>query len=82
MVEKKSWQEFSDSGLLWWINMLLHTFGWAIAVNVEGDGSISDVYPERVKFRGFNEKINDNGYRKVSKYLKENAEQLEAETED
>nr|WP_297935692.1 hypothetical protein [uncultured Lachnoclostridium sp.] len=26
MVTKKTWQEFRDSGLLWWINMILHTF--------------------------------------------------------
>lgn len=27
MVNKKSWKEFRDSGMLWWINMILHTFG-------------------------------------------------------
>lgn len=33
MVVEKSWDEFRNSGLLWWINMILHTFGWAIAVD-------------------------------------------------
>lgn len=27
MVVEKSWDEFRNSGLLWWINMILHTFG-------------------------------------------------------
>jgi hypothetical protein len=25
MVDKKTWKEFRDSGMLWWINMILHT---------------------------------------------------------
>lgn len=33
MVVEKSWDEFRNSGLLWWINMILHTFGWAIEVD-------------------------------------------------
>ena len=76
MVNKISWQEFKDSGMLWWINMILHTFGWAIAVDVEDDGSISDAYPARVKYRGFEEENNTKGYRKVSQYMLDNAEQL------
>jgi len=86
MVEKKTWKEFRDSGLLWWINMILHTFGWAIVYNFENynketdDGIIKEVYPARVKFRGFTEKNNTEGYQKVSSYLKENVEQLEKES--
>ena len=80
MVEKKTWQEFRESGLFWWINMILHTFGWAIVVNVEDNGEITESYPARVKFRGFDENHNDEGYQKVSKFIKENAEQLEKET--
>ena len=80
MVEKKTWQEFKNSGLLWWINMILHTFGWAIVIEVEEDGSISNAYPARVKFRGFDEKNNTDGYIKVSNYLKENADKLYEES--
>lgn len=29
MLTKKTWKEFRESGFLWWINMILHTFGWA-----------------------------------------------------
>lgn len=69
MVKRKSWKEFKDNGLLWWINTILHTFGWAIVFDVEEDGTISEVYPARVKFRGFSEDVNTEGYKKVSKYL-------------
>lgn len=82
MVTKKSWREFRESGLLWWINMILHTFGWAIVVNVEEDGTISDAYPARIKFRGFAEKNNSEGYIAVSNYLKENADALDAEARE
>lgn len=81
MVEKKTWQEFRDSGMLWWINMILHTFGWAIVVAID-DNEIISAYPARVKFRGFDEKSNIKGYKNVSKYMKENAEQLEIEAKE
>lgn len=80
MVEKKTWKEFRDSGFLWWINMILHTFGWAICVDIN-NGKITDVYPARVKYRGFIENCNTAGYIKVSKYMKENADVLLEESE-
>ena len=76
MIDKKTWKEFRDSGMLWWINMILHTFGWAICLDIDNDGSISDAYPARVKFRGFSEKNNAKGYQKVSQYMKNNIVEL------
>lgn len=81
MVTKKSWKEFRDCGLLWWVNMILHTFGWAIVFNIDGD-DVKEVYPARVKYRGFDEKSNTDGYIKVSEYLKNNSIDLEAESKD
>jgi hypothetical protein len=81
MVTRKTWKEFRESGFLWWVNMLLHTFGWAIVVNVEDDtGEITDAYPARVKFRGFDVKNNTEGYIKVSQFMKNNAEELLTES--
>ena len=82
MIEKKSWKEFRESGFLWWINMILHTFGWAIVYESDENQEISSVYPARVKFRGFNEKSNTDGYIKVSKYIQANAEELLKESEE
>lgn len=75
MVEKRTWKEFRDTGFLWWINMILHTFGWAICVDFD-NGEIVNAYPARVKYRGFIENNNTAGYIKVSKYMKENAPDL------
>ena len=81
MIVEKSWEEFRDSGFLWWINMILHTFGWAITVKME-DGKVIDAYPARVKFRGFGEKNKTEGYIKVSQYMKENVSELLEEAEN
>ena len=81
MIVEKSWEEFRDSGFLWWVNMILHTFGWAITVKME-DGKVIDAYPARVKFRGFGEKNNTEGYIKVSQYMKENVNNLLEEAEN
>jgi hypothetical protein len=81
MVVKKTWKEFREAGLLWWINTILHMFGWAIVYEIDED-KITDVYPARVKFRGFGEEDVEKGYKKVSKYLLDNIAELEKETQD
>lgn len=81
MVEEKTWNEFRQAGLLWWINMILHTFGWAIVIEIEKE-EIVRVYPARVKYRGFGEKQNKEGYTKVSEYIKAESENLAAESRD
>ena len=82
MVTKKTWKEFRESGFLWWVNMILHTFGWAIVVDIDDNGEITAAYPARVKFRGFGEKNNTEGYIKVSQYMKENVSDLLEEAEN
>lgn len=81
MVQKKSWIEFRDSKMLWFINMILHAFGWAIVIEYL-QGNVVDVYPARVKYRGFTEEMNTAGYIGISKYLVENAEELLKKAKD
>ena len=78
MITQKSWEEFRNTGLLWFVNTILHMFGWALAYDLE----TKTVYPVRCKFRGFTEDINMEGYKKVSKYLKENIDELVKETNE
>ena len=81
MIEKKTWKEFKDTGLLWLINSLLHLFGWAICLEVN-EGVVTDVFPARVKFRGFSESNNTEGYKKISQYMRDNAEALSQEAKE
>lgn len=82
MLNKKSWNEFRDNGFLWWINMILHTFGWVIVVDVDDEGNILNAYPARTKFRGFSEKYNTDGYIKLSKYMNDNAAEILKESQE
>ena len=80
MIEQKSWAEFRNTGMLWWINNALHIFGWSIVVETDDtSGAVINAYPARVKFRGFAEESNDKGYRRVSDYMADNAKQLRRE---
>lgn len=89
MLDKKDWDEFRKTGLLWFINSILHLFGWAIVIEM-GDGGatsksgagIKDVYPARTIFRGFSEEENTKGYEKVTRYLQENIDGLLEEAKD
>lgn len=80
-MERKSWEEFRDNGMLWFINSILHLFGYAIVYEFE-NGEIKNVFPARVKFRGFSEENNTKGYQKISKYLQENINKLVEEIEE
>lgn len=68
--------------MLWFTNRLLHIFGWAIVVSVDDAGSIIDAYPARVRFRGFSEKIEANGFEKVSAFLNQESQNLLDESRD
>ena len=81
-MEKKTWIEFKETGLLWWINMILHIFGWSILLEVDEDtNEFLNAYPARVTFRGFSEESTTSGYQKVSKWMAENAAELLDEAE-
>lgn len=83
MIERKSWDEFRNSGLLWFINTILHTFGWCITIEIsDEDGSVVNVFPGRTKYRGFAEKSNSNGYLKLTQYIAKNAGDLLKEVQD
>lgn len=81
MINKKTWEDFKGTGLLLFINQILHAFGWAICFEYEEDGeTLKLVYPARVRFRGFDNKNISNSYQKLSKYMLDNAEELYEES--
>lgn len=81
MIQRKTWDEFYSTGLLFAINQFLHIFGYAIIVKKE-NGIITDVYPARVKFRGFDKNSVYEEYVKISEYMKENSKELLKESKE
>jgi len=75
MEKQEAWSQFRKAGLLLFINQFLHIFGWAIVVEIK-DGVVINSYPNRVKFRGFDEKSVSEAYIGISEYMKENSETL------
>ncbi len=80
MITKKEWSEFRDTGLVLIINQILHIFWWALVFEIE-NGETKNVYPARVKFRGFDNKSIEESYRKLSKYMFDNAKELNDEAQ-
>lgn len=81
MLEKKTWEEFRNTGLLFFVNSFLHIFGWAICLDFEDDKLIG-VYPSRCKYRGFDNEIVSSSYIKLSEWMKDNADVLYRESLD
>lgn len=72
-VKEITSKEFRESGALWFVNSILHLFGMAITWNPETDELKATI----VKFRGFDYKHNDIGYKNLSNYLKDNIVEIE-----
>lgn len=84
MVSPATWEQFRRSGLLWWVNRTLHLFGWAIVVEVDEDdpnGKIKKCYPARCRFRGFDEKSEDQGFKRLTRHMRDSARRLKADVE-
>lgn len=81
MLTKKNWNQFQNTGLLLIINQVLHCFGWAIVLETDEDGNVVEAYPARVRFRGFGEESTSRAYKKVGKYLADNAVDMHEEAE-
>lgn len=79
-IKEISWGQFKDSGLLWCVNRTLHLFGMAIVVICDENDKIERVYPARVKFRGFQEELETNGFKKLHNFLSSNIKEIEKET--
>ena len=67
--DMKTWYEFRGTGLLLFVNMFLHMFGWAIVIEADDDELVHAVYPARTKYRGFNEDSIAKAYKKLSAYV-------------
>lgn len=74
VVTRKTWDDFRNNGLLFYINVILHFIGWAIVVEVDTDTKlVTNCYPARVKYRGFDEQSQTEEHIKVADYLARNA---------
>ena len=80
LVKEKEWEEFKNNGLLLFINQILHIFGWAICFEYDKNRKLKSVYPARVRFRGFDNTDVSNAYKNLSKFMKDNADDLYQES--
>ena len=69
MIKRKSWDEFRNAKLLWWVNRSLHWFGWSIVVEADESGKVVEVYPAKVDFTGFSEEDEREGFLGLLDYL-------------
>ncbi len=87
MVTRCSWERFRASGLAWWINRILHTFGWALVFAVDPadlskptiEQKVVECYPARCSFRGFNEQRDAEGFAQVTAHMEETLPRLKAD---
>lgn len=73
---KLLWNKFRDSGMLWWTNRILHTFGWTIVYmyskeyNRE-DNELIAVFPDFTDNLGFPPEAEARGIKRFRNFIKE-----------
>lgn len=82
MITKKTWEEFQSAGFLWWVNRTLHLFGWAIVLEINEDKKVVDVYPARVKFRGFSQDVESTCFINLTEQLAKEIPELVIEVKE
>jgi hypothetical protein len=76
-VTLKTWDDFRNAGMLFFINSILHAFGWALVVEVDqATNNVTNCFPARVTFRGFNEQSQSEEHIKIAEYLAENSHEF------
>lgn len=78
-MKEKSWKEFRDAKMLWFVNRIIHLFGWAIVLKYNDNGELESAFPARVDYRGFGEESDAKGYAGLTEYLKNNIDDLSRE---
>jgi len=80
-VTEKSWENFRKTGMLWFVNRVLHVFGWAIALEMDekNKNKVIRAFPARVKYRGFDYKTEDKGFKNISNFMAKNSKRLRKE---
>ena len=68
-VQKKTWEEFRNTGLFHFVNAFLHIFGWVIVLALKDNGEVAEVYPARTDWRGFTEESNTKAYNNVTAFM-------------
>ena len=68
-MKKEDIQTFRDTGLLMFINIFLHIFGWAIVIEIDKDGNYT-MNPYKVDYCGFDNDSQDKNYKKIRDYMK------------
>lgn len=70
-MEKESWLYFKSTGLLHFVNMFLHIFGWCIVIEMdEMTKEVIDVFPARCRFNGFTSE-DEKSFKKLRKFMDE-----------
>lgn len=73
------YNEFQETGLIVFVNQILHIFGWALVFTMEDNGQITSIIPMKVDYRGFNREVEEAAYEKVTAYMRDNAKRLDEE---
>lgn len=83
VVERRTWTEFQEIGLLWAANHILHWFGWAIVLEVDdATNEVRGAYPVRTKWRGFPADDNERGIQRLTAWMADAGPALREDIKD
>ncbi len=76
MIERRTWEEFRETGLVKIINVIIRAFGWSIYYEYTNDKKFVQVYPIRCKHMRLGDASMTKAYLNLAKWMNENSEEL------
>ena len=68
-MNEESWILFRKTGLLHFVNLFLHIFGWCIVIETdEWTNKFKRAYPARCNYNGFTEK-DEESFKKLRRFM-------------
>ena len=75
----EAWKNFRNTGLLWFVNRILHVWGIAIVLEMDENENVISAQPELVDAIGFSRESEVNGYLRLRGYAALVSEELLAD---
>lgn len=72
IIETKTWAEFRDCKLLWWVNRTIQLFGWVIIVEQNDEGVVIGAHPAR----WFDQEFEGEAYKVLTEHIAANRDRL------
>jgi hypothetical protein len=81
-MERRTWDEFRSTGLLYLTNKVLHAFGWVIVWAKDDETGAVSAFPARTSYRTHSPESEASGQQRLQAWVRDGFDAVVQETKD